>query len=210
MVKSFESIDDYSCKFVTISEHIVFPQPDEVYKKLRGQSLPKENSQLVWIKNPNMMKTRNNFAGTIVKTSIKRLDDGVFATYWYPKTNTVQKSKLPDNAWPSWPSPGSITKIIKDFIAQNKTYTIEETKDNEIDIYMITFSEKNGEREDVYYVRKADWMIYKSVVHLNGKISQTSEWRNIRINSGIDDSSFNLQIPNDAKVLTKDISVPKK
>jgi len=209
MVNSFEALEDYSCLFVTIiGQNPYFAQLDEMSKEYGGESLPKEQSESVWIKNPNMMKTENNFAGTTVEMSVKRLEEGVYATYWYPTMNTVQRSKLPDNSWPAFPSPESITKTIKDSIEQNKEVTIDEAMEDGMNVYIISFGNEDDNKRNIYYVRKSDWMVYKLIVYMEGKLAQTSEWRDIKLNSGIDDSIFDVQIPKDAKVINEDFSSP--
>lgn len=204
VTQAINSINDFSCKFVTITGENSFLTQME---GMLGQSLPKKTEIMVWIKNPFMMKTEQPPGITSI---VRKEGEDLLQEAWVQEANTLSKNKLPVRAWPAWPSLESILVIIDRFKDQSTPYTIEKKEDSQEGItYILTFKSVDSGREDAYYVRESDWLIYKSVLYENGKMSIISEWHNIAVNTNLSDDVFKLKIPDDAKIVTRDLSVPQ-
>ena len=196
------SFNDYSCKFVTIvGETGTMAKFSAIVKKSIGQSLPTETEIFMWIKKPYLMKTKELYAEKI----FKKEGDDFYGYSWYPQNNTLDKVKLPRNSWPAYPSPESGLAMLKGLLEKASSHNIEKNDNG----YVITVNLSNLNRKDVFYINDTNWMIYKHLVYENDKLSLTEEWRDIHLDTGLSDNSFELQVPKDAKKTTRDLTKPQ-
>lgn len=159
-----------------------------------GASLPEETSMSVWIKKPDKMKI---VAGDY-KIIIRREARGLFSYQYDYATGRAVRQKLPQDAWPVWPSQERIVANLKKYMVKNTPCTI--LRDDAAAggaAYVLTFKPGDTKEEYAYVIRIADWRILKSVFYENGQASFSAEWRDIAVNTRLADKVFEAAEAND-------------
>ncbi len=195
-----ESWQDYSSTFVTTAtDSGSIAKFNALLEGMAGQPLPKEQQMKIWMKKPHSMKTETPDTTMLVT---KRGDD-VYVESWFPSMNTVDKTRVPKNSWPSYHSLESAMVTLK-YHLQRGSGVIEE-RDGQY-ILTITASAPVGH---VYYIDKGTRVILKHLLYENDKLSMTYEWRHTKLNTGLAEDFFRFNLPEHVKKTTRDLTLQK-
>jgi len=107
-------------------------------------------------------------------------------------------------------------KIVKNMLEQNDVKMSGSEKIDGRETFILEMMPKNKTQEAFTFKQKlwADketWMPLRMETYdKDGKLIMTMEYRNVEFNTGIPDSEFEFKIPEGAKVVTREMTLPKE
>ncbi|MFZ3384677.1 MAG: DUF4367 domain-containing protein [Candidatus Methanoperedens sp.] len=107
-------------------------------------------------------------------------------------------------------------KIVKNMLEQNDVQMSGSEKIDGRETFILEMMPKNKTQEAFMFkqklwVDKETWMPLRMETYdKDGKLIMSMEYRNVEFNTGIPDSEFEFKIPDGAKVVTREMTLPKE
>jgi outer membrane lipoprotein-sorting protein len=196
MKEKQDSIKDYSATMVISSS---FGGKNEMAKAKIMNKMP-DKSHIEYLEPAEM-------AGQVM------VSDGKTIWTYDPKKNEVTKMDMPKMN--TTISEQDYTRSIKELLNQTDISYQGMDKFGERSVYLIKASPGNGSISmGVRYIMWVDsetWMPLKmEMFDKNGKLVVSTEYRDIKFNTGIPDGEFEFKVPEGAKVVTREPPAPPK
>ena len=196
MKEKQDSIKDFSATMVITSS---FGGKDEMAKAKIMNKMP-DKSRIEYLEPAET-------AGQVM------VSDGKTIWTYDPKKNEVTKMDMPKINMTI--SEQDYTRSIKELLNQTDISYLGADKFEERSVYLIKASPGNGSVSmGIYYnmwVDSETWMPLKmEMFDKNDKLVISTEYRDIKFNTGIPDSEFEFKVPEGAKVVTREPPAPPK
>lgn len=197
MQKKYESIKDYKGTLVlgmSFDGELRESQMDFMYR------MPDKS----WTK-----ITKGDGAGDIV------VSNGTTMWLYNSTANEVTIMELPMTGMDN-PSQADYGNIIKDMLKRNDIRMSGSEKIGGRDTFILELMLKNLTNATFFlkqklWVDKETWMpLRMETLDKDSKLIMTMEYRNVEFNTGIPDSEFEFKIPQGAKVVTREMTLPEE
>ncbi|MCX9012043.1 MAG: DUF4367 domain-containing protein [Candidatus Methanoperedens sp.] len=199
MQKKYESIKDFRGTIVTtvtIEGRTESAEANFMYRmqdnKLRQEFTKGESSGSIMVSNGTVMWLYNSTANEVAVMDVSRNDN----------TNN--------------PSQSDYGKLVRDMLKRNDIRMSGSEKIGNRDTFILEIEPRNITNMTIAFkqklwVDKEMWMPLRIETYdKDGKLMMTMEYRNVEFNTGIPDSEFEFKIPEGARVVTREMILPKE
>ncbi len=197
MQKKYENVKDYKGTLV-------------LSMSFDGESRESEMDFMYRLPDRSWMKiTKGDGAGDIV------VSNGTTMWSYNSTASEVTIMELPKIEMDN-PSQADYGKIIKDMLKRSDIKMPGSEKIGDRDTFILEMTPKNLTNATFFinqklWIDKETWMPLRIETYdKDGKLMMTMEYRNVEFNTGIPDSEFEFKIPQGAKVITREITLPKE
>ena len=192
MLKANEKISDFSCKAIYASDN---REQSEKTEKSTGYSptLPYLEEERIWVKRSSFMMLNQNETSA---TLLRKVGSDFLVEGRSNRKFPHYLSEPTEGVWPAFPNPECEFPHIMKFAKDRVTHVIDKKKDPSGNYYCLTFTwfknERFGDKHKCFYVREADWFLFKWTTYIDNRFVHATELKDIKINAGLSDELFKL------------------
>ncbi len=186
MEKANAAIEDVSFKGVTTSP-----------------GLPRELITSYWFKRPCFLLSKLEGPRAAYISLIKQEGEKIYFYDYSASSNEISKKEVPQNEETCRGVPylfEAYLTLVRRAVEEKAVYTLDK-KEGPQGVYYVFKADLPGSSY-VFYIREADWLIFKRETSSN-RGNTVTELRDIKINSGLSDDIFKLDAPEGTPVVDK-------